>query len=351
MKQTINRLANRLGALMLGYALLVSAFAADTPQRMTYQGHLLDANGNPVGNPLPVNKTVEFHVYDVEEEGNPIWSEQQIVTVDNGYFSVVLGEGTTLSGSGSNLFVNMEPGIPYSDARYVGLKVDGEEIAPRLRLLTVPYAQLSKHAVSAQDADQAVSAQIAETLENSSEAREGLGFVPKRGIIMWNDQTIPPGWRICNGTGGTPNLVGRFVMGAGASASLGENGGASEVVIEEKHMASHRHTIDEANLGNHDHDASSSGGSHGHGITTTISGAHHNTNPKRPQWNHNSLGSWGDRHINRYSTDNSTSHAHTINVLEAGLGSHGHTMTSEGGDAPLENLPPYYVLYYIQRVE
>jgi hypothetical protein len=39
-------------------------------------------------------------------------------------------------------------------------------------------------------------------------------FFPVGTIIMYNGQSeIPPGWKICDGSNGTPNLVDRFVKG------------------------------------------------------------------------------------------------------------------------------------------
>ncbi len=43
------------------------------------------------------------------------------------------------------------------------------------------------------------------------------GTVPPGGIIMWSGSpaSAPPGWALCNGANGTPNLTDRFIMGAG----------------------------------------------------------------------------------------------------------------------------------------
>ena len=189
MKKTVINHMKTLGAIALGFALPTMVQAADTPTLMSYQGNLLDANGDPVGNTAPVNKTVQFYVYDAEEGGNIIWGEEQTVTVDKGYFSVILGEGTKLIGD--NLFQDMEPGKTDANARYIGLIVDDVDITPRLRLLTTPYSQLSQHAVSAKKSVTAQSSAISDTLANSTAARSGFGFVPVGGIIMWDSNTPP----------------------------------------------------------------------------------------------------------------------------------------------------------------
>lgn len=361
MKQTINRLASQLGALMLGYSLIVFAHAG-APQYMTYQGHLLDANGDPVGKTLPVNKIVQFQVYDAEEDGDIIWGEEQVVTVDNGYFSVVLGEGTNLHGE--SLFQDMEPGKSGADDRYVGLRVDGVDITPRLRLLTVPYAQLSQHAVSAKNSHRAVSAQSADVLDNNSTARAGLGFVPVGGIIMWNKSRFPRGWAVCNGSNGTPNLRGRFVMGVGNSSGRtpdndkwsngnfkrGATGGASHMKIKKKHMPSHAHSIHNKNLGSHNHGAtatSSRNGKHQHRIKNWHRGGWHHANVE--------LNSHANLRARKhdYQIEPSGDHAHTITVSvdQKGLGKHNHGMSAVGSGNWFENRPPFYALYYIQRIQ
>lgn len=55
-----------------------------------------------------------------------------------------------------------------------------------------------------------------------------------------------PFWRICDGTHGTPDLRGRFVLGAGAGAGLtsrglGESGGEESHVLIEDELPAHTH--------------------------------------------------------------------------------------------------------------
>ncbi len=46
-------------------------------------------------------------------------------------------------------------------------------------------------------------------------------------IIIWPEGigAIPPGFVICDGNNGTPNLQNRFVIGAGGSFAVGDTGG------------------------------------------------------------------------------------------------------------------------------
>ncbi|MEP2024533.1 MAG: hypothetical protein ABJH98_12570 [Reichenbachiella sp.] len=58
---------------------------------------------------------------------------------------------------------------------------------------------------------------------------DGLGTVPKGGIIMWNgnSSTIPDGYALCDGGGGRPDLRGKFILGgtnAGATGGVNTSG-------------------------------------------------------------------------------------------------------------------------------
>lgn len=58
--------------------------------------------------------------------------------------------------------------------------------------------------------------------------------VPTGAILMWSGSigSIPSGYVICDGTNGTPDLRDRFIVGAGTSYSVGNNGGfASSGVV------------------------------------------------------------------------------------------------------------------------
>lgn len=120
------------------------------PNLMTYQGYLVDANGNPLAPSNPVNFAVVFRIYSASTGGNPLWSESQTVTVDKGNFSVVLGEG---GAQGSEPRPNLSTVFTSSTASdlYIGITVNGlsggnTEILPRLRLLTSPYSFLARAA-------------------------------------------------------------------------------------------------------------------------------------------------------------------------------------------------------------
>lgn len=122
------------------------------PDRLTYQGFLVDGNGNALATNAPKNYDVIFRIYATQTGTNsPLWGEQQTVTVDKGYFSVLLGEGTVVGTRPS--FASLLGNSTNSSERYVGLTVKGigagnsdVDILPRLRLLPAPYAFLARGA-------------------------------------------------------------------------------------------------------------------------------------------------------------------------------------------------------------
>ena len=139
-----------LGAIALGQAGLARAADANPPERMTYQGFLVDGNGAALGNSAPANYDVVFRIYNAKSGGTPIWSEQQTVTVDKGYFSVLLGEGSQVNSEDSGSLSSAFDGADASD-RFIGITVSGlgggnVEIAPRLRLVTSPYSFTASNA-------------------------------------------------------------------------------------------------------------------------------------------------------------------------------------------------------------
>jgi microcystin-dependent protein len=74
--------------------------------------------------------------------------------------------------------------------------------------------------------------------------------VPIGIVVMWAGLTtaIPTGWALCDGTGGTPDLRGRFVLGykSGTYAQFSTGGSADAAIVTHTHVAtaaSHTHTF------------------------------------------------------------------------------------------------------------
>lgn len=82
-------------------------------------------------------------------------------------------------------------------------------------------------------------------------------IIPKGTIVMWSGNKIPAGWVICDGNGGTPDLVNKFVLGS-TENNVGSSGD------EYKYISSD--SVSTIKNGDHSHTVN--------GITTTEKGSH-----------------------------------------------------------------------------
>lgn len=225
-----------------------------------------------------------------------------------------------------------------------------------------------------------------------------ISFFPVGGIIMWHGSTgsIPTGWALCDGTNGTPNLSGKFIVSQGSGYAVNDNGGSNTHAITEAELPAHSHTI--ADGGGHGHSGSGgstgSAGGHGHsGGTsrqdrnhthngnTSASGNHYhgpsgsggfdnegNGNPLRALYEDGppfagvtwDLG--GGNHAHNFQTAGiSNDHAHSVTINAVGGhshnfnlsissgGSHTHTSSSVGSGSAVDMRPAYYALAFIMK--
>jgi len=159
MKTTANPLNLLALCLLLLMALSVGrSQTVSPPGTMSFQGYLTDASGNPLGstNTGPKNYTVVFRIWDSQTGGNELNAEQQTVTVNNGYFSILLGQGSAYGaephvGSLATVFTGATANSRYVEMVVVGIGAAGANvtIAPRLQLVSSPFAYLAANAVNA----------------------------------------------------------------------------------------------------------------------------------------------------------------------------------------------------------
>ena len=83
----------------------------------------------------------------------------------------------------------------------------------------------------------------------------GDGAMPPGVIVMWSGalNAIPDGWLICDGTNGTPDLQGRFVVGRDPTVgspytSVGNIGGAATVSLMQGNIPAHTHSLATVNV-------------------------------------------------------------------------------------------------------
>jgi hypothetical protein len=108
----------------------------------------------------------------------------------------------------------------------------------------------------------------------SAIASGSAGTIPIGGIILWSGSvaSIPSNWSLCNGINNTPNLMDRFIIGAGSTYSVGTTGGSSTVTLTTNELPSHTHNITVRYI-----NTSVSGG--GDSRVTSVGGAPSNIDP------------------------------------------------------------------------
>ena len=132
-------------AALLSPTLPIQGADQHPPSKITFQGFLSDTAtpSRPLGLSSPVNHTVVFRIYSSPTLPNSIWAEQQVVTIDKGHFSVLLGEGSPV---GKEVFTNNLTGIfagGSTSERFITVTV------PALGLETTPPNSVSSSALCA----------------------------------------------------------------------------------------------------------------------------------------------------------------------------------------------------------
>jgi hypothetical protein len=135
-------------------------------------------------------------------------------------------------------------------------------------------------------------------------------IMPVGSIMMWYGETdkIPGGWKVCDGSSGTPDLRDRFVVGAGKTYKKGDTGGKKEVSLSLNQMPSHNHEVTD-----------------------------------------------GDYYLKNWKTG--TKSSGPVSPEKMFFATPPYDYTSQkftkyvGGGAAHENRPPYYALYYIMRTD
>lgn len=137
-------------------------------------------------------------------------------------------------------------------------------------------------------------------IPGGSPAAPSNDALPIGAVIMWagTAETIPEGFHICDGTDGTIDLRNRFVLGAGAKYTPGATGGVEEVTLTVEQMPSHEHSLSQQPIT---------------GASSTVKG---------------------------YARGND------IGVLSSQM----LRAVAVGGGQSHPNMPPYYALYFIQKI-
>ena len=145
------RIALAIGALFACLITPLTAQVEGPAPYVDYQGTVFDDQGNPLAETTPTNYNMEFRIWDSAENGAVIWAEKQVVTVNNGMFSVRLGSGVAIPGltTSESSIANAFKG----QNRFLGLTVfhppsatTAAEITPRLAFQASPFAFVAETA-------------------------------------------------------------------------------------------------------------------------------------------------------------------------------------------------------------
>ena len=143
-------------------------------------------------------------------------------------------------------------------------------------------------------------------------------------IMMWSGQAadIPTGWAVCDGTNGTPNLQGRFILGSGQGTGLTSRtkdnwGGRETVTLTTTEMPSHSHAITDP----------------GHSHTWTASRQRQGIDDSN------------------YSSELSKGDSSTLDTMSKTTDSVGTglSLANTGSGVAFNIMPPFYVLIYIMK--
>ena len=173
----------RIGCVMVALLSLVLTTAAQTagsspasaqvPLVMNFSGVLADVNGRSLTGVVGVT----FSLYEEQQGGSPLWLETQNVQVSKmGSYTVALGSASS-EGLPASVFAAGE-------ARWLGVRPQGQEEQPRVLLMSVPYA------LKALDAEtlggRPASAFLAATGASGSPAGNVTGSGTKNFIPRWS---------------------------------------------------------------------------------------------------------------------------------------------------------------------
>ncbi len=229
-------------ALLALCSTLATAQTSAVPGFISYQGRVVDAAGANVGAGTPVNRTVIFRIWDNPSSTNTanlIYSEAQTVTVSDGEFSVLVGQGVANT---TETFSYSEASKKLADfstafngsARYLGVTVAAaatiattdNEITPRQQIVSTAFAMRAKFAESIGSSSDLVLTPLSGTASNYGLGWYGtgrlFGTAAVDGPVLYGNA----GGALGSNASGTYNTAlrwdasGRVGIGASAFSSL-----------------------------------------------------------------------------------------------------------------------------------
>lgn len=179
-----------------------------------------------------------------------------------------------------------------------------------------------------------------------------------------------PGWHLCNGLNGTPNLQDKFIVGAGNTYALGATGGSTTASLVTANLPAHNHSVTITDPGHvhgmtqsaHAHGISDAGHAHGvydpghiHSLTVPTALNQGTTSSNGAEWTFANAGT-ASVNVNAAGTGigiyaNGTGIAIlgatipiSVNSAATGITA---TTANTGSGSSFGILPPYYALCYV----
>ena len=160
----MKKIAILITTLCLMQSVHAQTITSTVPGFISYQGRALNSSGTVMGSGTPVNRTVTFRIWDHASNSlaaNLIYSEQQVVTIAEGEFSVLVGAGGATAGTplGYSETAKGTPTVKINDlgvfagaTRFLGVTIDDgtaavdNEVSPRQQIVSSAFALRARYA-------------------------------------------------------------------------------------------------------------------------------------------------------------------------------------------------------------
>ncbi len=169
-------------------------------------------------------------------------------------------------------------------------------------------------------------------------------LVPIGTIVMWSGNTIPTGWAECDGSSGTPDLRGRFIVAAGTSQATPAPGDSNPAYTSGATGGENFHQLAKAELPKHKHNGN------GDGSSLNVSGGNHTHSVPLVAGTTGVTGGSGKTVIPDNGSDGTSggsTHSHPTAEFS---GQTGDGSTDGLNNQAHENRPQFFVLKFIMKI-
>ena len=240
---------------------------------------IIDPSGDGIiGDPARQGEVVIYGNLDVKGTSTFIKStnveiSDNIIRMNAGHSSVTDGGIAVINSSGvDKLFTYNNPGDYWTtNDTDINLGPNGGVVS--CGFMNIDNVNIDGNSISTDTGDLNISSVGGDIYTQNTNLDLGTGVltvnsvanahVPTGSIILWygTSSNVPTGWAICNGSNGTPNLQGRFVVCSGTAEHTyveGQSGGTDDYTLSTSQIPSHNHGASSQNTDvQHNHGASS----------------------------------------------------------------------------------------------